>query len=611
MYFTLAISAATSEACAALATAAQRADPRAMPIPGPARLAWRSPDERAAVLHWGTGAPHGDAAGREARRAAASHAGTIWISSGVLCARTGVARVDPVYLAGTPGVVVVSDRASWAAAATGRLNDYDPVMVGAFLSLGYPMGAATPFRRVRAMDGGRMLRATGGRLVMASARYEDTDAGPGGSALVGAALVEAVRPLARAAGGLAADGLAAGAAGPVELSLTGGKDSRLIAAALTAAGVPFRARTHGFARHPDVVIAGMIAERLGVEHTVTEPRPAATADAPDQAEVLSRLRSAVLVSDGMLSAFENVGRPDPASTAGPVQAGGHGGELLRGGYAQAAWRTGTPGPPRSATRPWRAARGRRAARTWSGMAAVELFRRLTTRRLGLLRPAAAAAYLASLAPPAAALAAGPLRALDDFYLVNRAGRWSAAARQAYLIRAPLLQPFFDDRVVGAARAVPLGQRMNDQLHREVLAVLSPELLDIPLAGSPWKGEPQTPQNVLAAMPGSAPPPDWRREYGLAMAGFLRGYVLEIGGTGPMFDIVHRPDVERLLLPPQADPQATWALATLAALLSGDWLNARVPSAVGALAAAVPRLGLPEVHHAHGERHDGPAESGQP
>jgi hypothetical protein len=109
--------------------------------------------------------------------------------------------------------------------------------------------------------------------------------------------------------------------------------------------VPFRARTHGFANHPDVVIAGMIAGRLGVEHTVAEPRPPGTLDGAD---VLGRLRSAVLVTDGMLSAFENVGsgvRPapkDPARADDPVQAGGHGGELLRGGYAQAAWRTPAP-----------------------------------------------------------------------------------------------------------------------------------------------------------------------------------------------------------------------------------------------------------------------------
>ena len=86
-----------------------------------------------------------------------------------LCARTGLARVDPVYLAEIPGAVVVSDRACWAAAATGRLGDHDPAMVGAFLSLGYPVGAATPFRGVRALGGDRVLRMTGGRLVISRA----------------------------------------------------------------------------------------------------------------------------------------------------------------------------------------------------------------------------------------------------------------------------------------------------------------------------------------------------------------------------------------------------------------------------------------------------------
>ncbi len=306
----------------------------------------------------------------------------------------------------------------------------------------------------------------------------------------------------------------------------------------------------GFADHPDVVIAGMIASRLGVEYTVTEPRPPGT---PDEADVLARLRSAVLVSDGMLSAFENVGsgvRPDPQRGDEPVQAGGHGGELLRGGYAQAAWRTP-------------AALG--AAR------AAELFRRMTTRRLSLLRPGPAGAYLASLAPSAAAVARGPLPALDDFYLVNRAGRWSAAARQAYLLRSALVQPLFADHVVRAARAVPLRHRMSDRLHRDVLALLCPELAGLPLAGSPWYGEPRTPANVLRV---PAALGDWRRDYGEGMAKFLRGYVLDHGGASPLFGVVRRRAAERLLTPPQADAHAVWALATLAALLSGDWLNAR-------------------------------------
>jgi hypothetical protein len=555
MYFTLAISAATREAGAALVMAALGTDPRVMPIAGPPAVGWQASDGRTAVLHWG----HRDSSGSGDQRVAASHAGTIWIRPaqpaglGEVCARTGLARVDPVYVTETPDAVVVSDRAAWAAAVTGRLRDHDPVMVAAFLQLGYPLGAATPFRRVRALGGDQALRASGGRPLISRAdggqagrdgghADRGDGAAAGGAARVAAALVGTVTPLGDAAA-------------PVELSLTGGKDSRLIAAALTAAGVPFRARTHGFASHPDVIVAGMIAERLGLEHTVTEPRPAGTALAPDQAEVLSRLRSAVLMSDGMLSAFENVGRPDPVTagrSAGPVQAGGHGGELLRGGYAQAA----------------------SSARVLSSAAATELFRRMTTRRLGLLRPAAAAAYLASLTPSAAALAGGPLRALDDFYLVNRAGRWSAAARQAYLIRAPLVQPFFADRVVRAARAVPLRQRIGDQLHRDVLAELCPELLGIPLAGKPWQGQPRTADSVVTAAPASPAAPDWRRTYGPEIAGFLRGYILDAGRTGPMFEMMRRPSVERLLQRPHADPQATWTLATLAALLSGDWLNAR-------------------------------------
>jgi len=553
MYFTLAISAATRDGCAGLVRQALDTDPRAMPMPGPAQVAWRSPDGRAAVLNWGP-----------EQHVAASHGRTIWAGPdaagpdaagpGTVRARTSLARVDPVYLAEIPGAVVLSDRACWAAAVTGRLGDHDPVMAGAFLSLGYPVGDATPFRGVRALGGGRQLRAAGGRLVMtraaghtarpeASAGQGTGDPRPADRAAgrVAAALTEAVRPLAHAAA-------------PVELSLTGGKDSRLVAAALAAAGVPFRARTHGFDRDPDVIIAGMIAGRLGIEHTVTEPRPPG---APGEADVLGRLRSAVLVGDGMLSAFENVGswvsQGEPTAAARPVQVGGHGGELLRGGYAQAAWRS-------------------RAA--LSAVGAAELFRRMTTRRLGLLRPVAAAVYLASLAPPAAALGRGPLSALDDFYLVNRAGRWSAAARQAYLLRSPLVQPLFADRVVRAARAAPLRDRMSDRLHRDVLASLGPELADLPLAGSPWHGEPRTPANLL---PASAAIGDWRRDYGEGLAAFLRGYVLDHGEASLLFGTVRRRAAERALRSPHADPHAAWALATLAALVSGDWLNAREPA----------------------------------
>ncbi len=203
-----------------------------------------------------------------------------------------------------------------------------------------------------------------------------------------------------------------------------------------------------------------------------------TPAAPGQrVDVLGRIRATVLVADGMLSAFENVGRPDPAASPA-LTAGGHGGELLRGGYAETAGRTAAAGGLRRAVAP-----ARRAARS------AELLRRLTTKHLGLIRRGPAAAYVASLAPWTPRLARHPMHALDDFYLVNRAGRWSAAARQAYLLRERLAQPLFDDRVVLAARAVPLADRVSGALSAAVLAELSPALADVPLAGQAARGHP--------------------------------------------------------------------------------------------------------------------------
>jgi hypothetical protein len=558
MFFTLGVSAATPEGCAALTDRALAVDPSVMPVPGPAGVAWRSPDGRAALLRWGAAAETGrdgtqeTGQGGAAGAAGASHAGTIWAGAAdsrggsvPLCARTSVTRVDPVYLAEVPGAAVIADRAAWAAWTSSRLDNHDPLHLCALLNPGFPLGAVTPFTRVSAVAGSTTLRLLNGSVTRAqgaAARAARTSHGvsaPGqaprleGAGDVAEGLVAAVAPL-RDAGS------------PVELSLTGGKDSRLVAAALVKAGVPVVARTHGFGDHPDVVVAAEIARRLGIEHVVRTPA------APGQrVDVLARIRATVLVADGMLSAFENVGRPDPAASPA-LTAGGHGGELLRGGYAETSGRVAATSGPRRAVAP-----ARRAARS------AELLRRLTTKHLGLIRRGPAAAYAASLAPWTPRLARHPMRALDDFYLVNRAGRWSAAARQAYLLRERLVQPLFDDRVVLAARAVPLADRVSGALSAAVLAELSPALADVALAGKPPAG--------------THSPFDWRRQYGDAVTTFLRGYILDLGTTSTLFDVVSRPAAERLLTPPHADRATVWALATAACLVSGDYRNAREPT----------------------------------
>jgi hypothetical protein len=556
MFFTLAVSAVSPRLCAELADRARVADPAVMPIPGPAVVAWRSPDGRAALLRWG-GPPGAGEPGSVDEPGSgvtvASQAGTIWADAATpgsgrapVVARTSVTRVDPVYVAEVPGAVIVADRAIWAAWTASRLDAHDPLHVIALLNPGFPLGSATPFSGVSALTRSTTLHLLNGDLTRlpnpdgADGPHAPVPAdGPGGGRLSGAREV--------AEGLVAAVAHLADAGQPVELSLTGGKDSRLIAAALVAAGVPVVARTHGFADHPDVVVAAEIARRLGIEHLVRTP-----AAPGQQVDVLGRIRATVLVADGMLSAFENVGRPDPAASS-VVTAGGHGGELLRGGYAEtAAGRPGPAGGLRAALGP-----ARRAAR------ATELLRRLTSKHLGLIRRGPAAGYIASLAPWTPALARSPLHALDDFYLVNRAGRWSAAARQAYLIRETLVQPLFDDRVVLAARAVPLADRISGALSAAVLAELCPALVDVPLAGKPPAG-PQAPF-------------DWRRQYGEAIASLLRDYTLDLGAPAGLFAVVNRSAAEKLLAQPHTDHASVWALATLACLLSGDYRHARNPA----------------------------------
>jgi hypothetical protein len=547
MFFTLAVSAASAGRCAELADRARVADPAVMPIPGPAVVVWRSPDGRAALLHWGGPGGTDEPAGGDAQ--ATSHAGTIWAESPTpgsgrapVVARTSVTRVDPVYVAEVPGAVIVADRAIWAAWTASRLDAHDPLHAIALLNPGFPLGSVTPFSGVSALPGSTAVHLLNGELTRLRTPAGAGDDPHGGSVAGARAVAEGL---------VAAVAHLADVGQPVELSLTGGKDSRLIAAALVKAGVPVVARTHGFADHPDVVVAAEIARRLGIEHLVRTP-----AAPGQQVDVLGRIRATVLVADGMLSAFENVGRPDPAAST-VVTAGGHGGELLRGGYAEtAAGRPVTSGGLRVALEP-----ARRTARS------AELLRRLTGKHLGLVRRGPAAGYVASLTPWSAALARSPLHALDDFYLVNRAGRWSAAARQAYLIRERLVQPLFDDRVVLAARAVPLADRISGGLSAAVLAELSPALVDVPLAGKPPKPS-----------AGGAPAPfDWRRQYGEAVGALLRDYTLDLGAPAGLFAVVNRAAAEKVLTAPHTDHATIWALATLACLLSGDYRHARNPA----------------------------------
>ena len=279
--------------------------------------------------------------------------------------------------------------------------------------------------------------------------------------------------------------------------------------------------------------------------------------------MLARLRATVLVSDGMLSAFET-------RTAGParpwrrtvVEAGGHGGELLRGGYAKAAGRRpGGPGrrsrggtvPPDHAP-PGPAAAGRRAKRTCPACS-----RR--PRRWPAVRwpPSTTSTWRTGRAagrpPPGRRTCCGhrspspcsptqwcgpraPSRCGGGSATGCTATYSACSARECWISRW---------RAALARRAAHPGYRG-----------------DRPAPGP--GGRRLAAGRRQAPWPGSCAATSW------TTARQARCSASSAGG----------PPSASLASPP-ADAHAAWALATLAALLSGDWLSARERADRGVLA----------------------------
>jgi hypothetical protein len=272
--------------------------------------------------------------------------------------------------------------------------------------------------------------------------------------LLGAAeaLIQAVQPLARHGE-------------PVRLGLSGGRDSRLMAAVLHAAGVPFTARTHGFADSPDVVLAARIAKALGVEHEVALT---GSRERPEWIEVehpLDRAVHVIRMCEGMTSAYEQVNRYAPYSLRPGTS--GSGGETLRGGFLYDQDDITLAGLRRRVrtiflsaedfVTPEGNARARRMHQDWDP----------ATPREGL-------------------------DALDQLYLRYRTGRWIVGSHTATWMNSPDYHPFFDDRVVREFLALPAEWRRSEEPVSELIGLLAPELRDIPIEGKPWRFDPRKP-----------------------------------------------------------------------------------------------------------------------
>lgn len=461
---------------------------------------------------------------------------------GELSASTAINRVCPVFHTETPDLHVAGSRALLVhlAAREDDRVEHDVLALQTMVRQGFFLSDETPYKGVSALrPSSRLLVRDGARTVTetplpraepvpASARRRRAAIGELAEALL--ATVEPLRDLGE----------------PVNLALTGGRDTRVLAALLHAARVPFRVTTNGLDTHPDVIIARMIAARLGVEHTVIAPPQTAAKDAVLVEHPLSRAWETLRTCEGMTSAYETIVSYLPYS--GKPTMSGQSGETLRAGSLN-------------------------LLQTDLGDKALRRRIETTFGKDAKLFTAEANEHARELARPWLDRT-DRLEALDHLYIWYKVGRWQASARAGSLRRGDPVRPFLDNRVVRAALSLDQGWRLSEEVIYTLILRLAPKLRDVPIEGKPWRFAAQrTPSRWRRRLPEHLPTArtaggwSWRTSPGPALTDLLREQVL--GSLDALAPIVNPDEVRALFAGPVvAKPALAWHLYTVSTLLTG-------------------------------------------
>lgn len=345
--------------------------------------------------------------------------------------------------------------------------------------------------------------------------------------------------------------------GRLSLSLTGGRDSRLLAAALANLGeFDVHTLTIGTSEDPDVAIAKLVAGALGFPHELVPPPGVAGDDVVWAEDPVSRIVRVLDVYDGMTSAWD--GTEDYPTYSPVATMSGAGGEILRG---SGAWRERMPLSTEMVTVGLRNGflGGRfvhpdmRRAAAPDGGEILELVRR------------------------------DPYRAADDLYRVHRAGRWAAARRSSERAWRDNVDPFLDNAFVRTVLRVHPLQRWQERFTFDLIATLAPPLRDLPIEGKRWHFErvepqPGSPADEVAAWgqryamtrPGAVDQYLWHKLKNPAMRGRLTALLLD-GVNGPAAEIFDRAALEEYLAegPPPAN---LWNIATAVVSIQTPWFR---------------------------------------
>lgn len=243
-----------------------------------------------------------------------------------------------------------------------------------------------------------------------------------------------------------------------DVSITGGRDARVILAAALHGGLDFTATTGGYADRPDARRGRELCRIAGVAHE--ELREIAYWTMVSQPALMAR--RLMLMSGGTVSLANAAGLP-----------------VERGGGAPDLWHTGQGGEIarryfQSLDGPSPAGLARALKFTGGGVIAGDV-ERLLERHIG------------SCVEQLLDAGATPADVPDLFYLVRRMAHWGAPGHGCVEYARDATSPLWSVRLLPQMLGASREQRRRERFHTEVLRRLAPELASVPLAdGRPWQ-----------------------------------------------------------------------------------------------------------------------------
>ncbi|NUT41681.1 MAG: hypothetical protein HOV86_17015 [Thermoactinospora sp.] len=461
-----------------------------------------------------------------------------WVArDGELTAATAINRVCPVFHTETDELHIVGSRALLVHLMARERIGYDLLALQSMARQGFFLSDETPYEGVTALRPSSRITVREGRRTITETPLPEAVPPVNKKAAIAEladALVATVEPLRNTAE-------------PVNLALTGGRDTRILAALLHAARVPFRVTTNGLDSHPDVILARRIAAKLKVEHTVIAPPQTEAKDAVHVEHPLMRAYETLRTCEGMTSAYESIVGYLPYSNKPTMS--GQSGETLRAGSLNLLQ---------------------------TDLSDKALLRRITTTfcKDGKLFSAAANEHAKELARPWEQRE-NKLEALDHLYIWYKVGRWQASARAGSLRRGDPVRPFLDNRVARVALGLDQDWRLSEEVIYRLILKFAPQLRDVPIEGKawrfaaglgkrwPWQHVPPEPMPTVRTGGGWS----WRTSPGPGLSAILREQVL---GTLEALEPIVDPDEVRALFaePVVARPAQAWHLYTVSTMITG-------------------------------------------